>query len=226
MISLVLAGLFFVAIHLGVAGTALRTHIVARIGERPYLLLFSLASAAGLLWSVEAYRAAPYVPTWGIFPGWNWAMVALMLPSALLVVIGLTTPNPTAVMQEAWIAQPATGIVRVTRHPFLMGVALWALLHLAGNGDWASLLFFGTYAVVAILGPASIDRKRRQALGDQAWEGFADQTSILPFGAILAGRNRFAAREIGLWRWGLGIAVYAILLAAHRPLIGVSPFST
>ncbi|MGA7260503.1 MAG: NnrU family protein [Stellaceae bacterium] len=35
-------------------------------------------------------------------------------------------------------------MVRVTRHPFLTGVGLWALVHLIGNGDVASLFFFAT----------------------------------------------------------------------------------
>ena len=38
------------------------------------------------------------------------------------------------------------------------------------------------------------------------------------------GRNRFAAGEIGLWRWALALVVYALLLGFHAPLIGISPF--
>src|SRR5262249_10385950 len=96
----------------------------------------------------------------------------------------------------------AAGIVRVTRHPFLTGVGLWALVHLIGNGDLASLVFFATWAIVALAGTVSIDAKRRRLLG-AAWEPFAAQTSIVPFAAIAAGRNHFVPREIGLWRWGI-----------------------
>src|SRR5437764_10564289 len=103
-----------------------------------------------------------------------------MLPASLLVVIGLTTPNPTAIAQENRLAQPPQGIVRVTRHPFLTGVGLWALVHLIGNGDVASLVFFAVWAVVALAGTVSIDRKRRRLLGAAAWEPFAAQTSIVP----------------------------------------------
>lgn len=224
MTSLVLAALFFAAIHLGIAGTRLRDRAVAAIGEGPYLLLFSLASAAGLVWMVMAYRAAPYLPTWGALPWWKWFALPLMLIAALFATVGLVTPNPTVVRQERLAASEPRGIVRVSRHPFLMGVALWALVHLIGNGDWASLVFFGALALVSLAGPASIDSKRRRSLGSAAWQGFSDRTSILPFAAILAGRNRFDAGEIGLWRWALGLAVYALLLGAHGPLIGISPF--
>jgi uncharacterized membrane protein len=57
-----------------------------------------------------------------------------------------------------------------------------------------------------------------------AWEPFAAQTSIVPFAAIAAGRNRFIPREIGFWRWGVALLVYALMLGGHAPVIGVSPF--
>jgi uncharacterized membrane protein len=75
---------------------------------------------------------------------WKPIAIILMFPAALLVVIGLTTPNPTAFAQEGRVGQPPQGIVRVTRHPFLTGVGLWALVHRIGNGDVASLVFFAT----------------------------------------------------------------------------------
>jgi uncharacterized membrane protein len=146
-----------------------------------------------------------------------------MLPASLLVVIGLTTPNPTSVAQEGRLAQLPQGIVRVTRHPFLTGVGLWALVHLIGNGDVVSLVFFATWAIVALAGAVSIDHKRQRLLG-AAWEPFAAQTSIIPFAAIGAGRNGFEAGEIGLWRWDIALFAYALMLVGHAPIIGVSPF--
>jgi protein-S-isoprenylcysteine O-methyltransferase Ste14 len=47
------------------------------------------------------------------------------------------------------------GIVRVTRHPFLIGVGLWAVVHLVANGDVASFIFFGAFAVTALADPRS-----------------------------------------------------------------------
>jgi len=224
MTSVILAALFFAGIHIGVAGTTLRDAIVGAVGQRAYQAVFSIASAAGLIWLVMAYRAAPYLPTWGMLQWWKPVAIVLMLPSALLVVIGLTTPNPTSVAQEAKIALPPEGIVRVTRHPFLTGVAIWAIIHLIGNGDAASLVLFAVFAVVAVAGAASIDAKRRRLLGEPAWQGFASRTSILPFAAIAAGRNSFDAAEIGVWRPVVAVVVYALMLGGHAHLIGVSPF--
>ena len=201
----------------------------ARLAIRPYpigsptLVAFSIASVIGLAWLVMAYNRAPYVFTWGMLEWWKPFAILLMLPASLLVVIGLTTPNPTSVAQEGRLAQPPQGIVRVTRHPFLTGVGLWAIVHLIGNGDIASLVFFAVWTVVALAGTISIDNKRRRLLG-AAWEPFAAQTSIVPFAAIAAGRNRFTPGEIGAWRWSLAVVVYALMLGGHDHVIGVSPF--
>jgi uncharacterized membrane protein len=223
VLSLVLAALFFVGLHLGIAGTAIRDRAIGLLGKNGYMAAFAVASLIGLGWLVAAYNRAPYLITWGMLEWWKPIVIILMLPATLLVVFGLTTPNPTSVAQEGRLGQPPRGIVRVTRHPFLTGVGLWALLHLIGNGDVASLVFFATWAIVALAGTVSIDAKRRRLLG-AAWEPFAAQTSIVPFAAIAAGRNRFTPREIGIWRWGLALLVYALMLGGHGQVIGVSPF--
>jgi uncharacterized membrane protein len=224
MISLSMAALFFIAIHIGLSGTVLRDRAVATLGLRTYMVVFSALSVAGMVWLISAYKGAAYAPTWGQLEWWKPVAIAAMLPAFLLVVIGLTTPNPTAVAQEGLVGRPPQGIVRVTRHPFLMGVALWAVVHLVGNGDIASLLFFASLAVVAVAGAVSIDAKRRRVLGPAAWDGFASHTSIVPFAAILAGRNSFAASEFGWWRPAAGLAAYALMLGGHAHIIGVSPF--
>jgi uncharacterized membrane protein len=223
MISLALAALFFLAIHLGVSGTRLRDALVARVGLRGYMVLFSLGSLAGMIWLVSAYKAADYVPSWGMLQWWKPVAIVLMLPAFVLVVAGLATPNPTAVAQEKLASKPPRDIVRITRHPFLMGVSLWAFVHLVGNGDWASTLLFGSLLVVAAAGPASIDAKRHRALGP-AWEGFARQTSILPFAAIAAGRGTMAWREMMDWRPLAGVAAYVLMLGGHAHIVGVSPW--
>ncbi len=211
-------------IHLGVSGTRLRDRLVAAIGLRAYMVVFSLASVATIVWLVSAYKAAPYVETWGQLQWWKPFAIALMLPAFLLVVVGLTTPNPTSVAQEGLVGQAPRGIVRITRHPFLIGVALWSTVHLVGNGDAASLLFFASLLVVSVAGTVSIDAKRRRALGAAAWDGFARQTSIVPFAAVLSGRAKLAWPELGWWRPVAGVAAYALMLGGHAHLIGVSPW--
>ena len=99
--------------------------------------------------------------------------LVLVLLAFLFVVLAFASPNPTAVGGEALLAkqQPAKGIQRITRHPFLCGVALWALTHLILNGDLASAVFFGSLPIVAFAGPFSIDRKRRKVAGEWRSQG-------------------------------------------------------
>ena len=65
MLSLLLAGLFFAGIHLGIAGTSLRDRVIGNLGENGYRAAFAVASIIGLGWLVAAYNRAPYLVTWG-----------------------------------------------------------------------------------------------------------------------------------------------------------------
>jgi len=99
-------------------------------------------------------------------------------------------------------------------------VAIWASGHLMVNGDPASMVLFGTMLVLALFGTASIDAKRRRALGPK-WDAFAAQTSNAPFAAIASGRQKLSLGEVGWWRILLAIAVWALLAWAHPFLFGV-----
>lgn len=226
MTGLIAAAAFFVLLHLLVSGTALRGAVVKTIGEGPYMGLFSLASVGGLAWLGWAYgQAKGSGPVyWDLGAGARHAGLALVLLALLLAVPGLLTPNPTSVRQEGALDKPdaVKGMLRITRHPFLWGVAIWAAAHLLANGDLPSVILFGALAVLAVLGTASIDAKRKKALGAK-WDDFAARTSGVPFAAILAGRQTLSLGEIGWWRLLLAVAVWAALLWGHPFLFGVDP---
>jgi uncharacterized membrane protein len=105
-------------------------------------------------------------------------------------------------MISAKIAQPGwrprvtvRGALRITRHPFLWGVALLAVGHMATVPSPRSLVLFGTLLAVALAGTLSIDAKRRRKLGLH-WAPYAAVTSNLPFAAILAGRQPLKPAEL------------------------------
>lgn len=226
MVSLVAAATFFVLIHLLVSGTRVRDALVAKIGQGPYMGVFSLASIAGLVWMGMAYGRARGTPVdvifWEVTPLTRHIQLGITLLAFLLVVPGLTTPNPTSVRQEGVLNRPdaVKGMLRITRHPFLWGVALWAAGHLLVNGNLASLILFGSLLALAIFGTASIDAKRKRALGE-TWDGFAAQTANLPFAAIAAGRQSLKLGEIGWWRIGLAVVIWAALAWGHPYIFGV-----
>ncbi|MGQ0834861.1 MAG: NnrU family protein [Gammaproteobacteria bacterium] len=224
MRNLIAAAAFFLLIHFGVAGTKLRDAIVARIGMRPYRAVFSILSLGGIVWLVAAYSRAPLVPLWTAPPWTKYVALVLVFAAFPLVVIGLLTPNPTTANFESLLKRDnvVQGMIRITRHPFLWGVALWALAHLIVNGDAASLVLFGSFLFLALAGTASIDAKRKRAFGDQ-WERFAAATSNVPFAAIGSGRNRLVIGEIGLWRIAVAVVLFAVVLYFHTPWFGARP---
>lgn len=227
MTNLIAAAAVFVLIHLVISGTRLRDTLVLRLGAGPYMGLFSLASAAVLVWLGFAFgdaRVSPINETmWSVTAGTRHVQLLVQLLAILFVVVGLTTPNPTSVRQEGALDRPdvVRGVLRVTRHPFLWGVAIWALGHLLVNGDAASLVLFGSMLALAIFGTASIDAKRRRVLGPK-WDAFAVQTSNVPFLAIAQGRQRFSLAEIGWWRFVLAVVIWAALAWAHPYFTGVA----
>lgn len=219
---LLIAALAWIALHLLVSGTRLRDRLVALAGPAGFQAGFAIASVAGLAWLILAWRAAETTLLWFAPEGLRWVLVLAMLPAFFLFVAAVTTRNPTAVGGDGAMGSPATGILRITRHPMLWSFALWGLVHVLGNGDGAALVFFGTILVTALAGMPSIDAKLARRTGP-AWQGFAARTSILPFGAILAGRNRLVLREIGWWRPVLALVVWAAVFHAHGMLFGVTP---
>lgn len=226
MTMLIASALFFLLLHLLVAGTRIRDAIVRAIGERPYLGAFSVASAVGIIWLVFSYNRAFAEGNellWDLGAGVRHAGLIIMAVAAFFVVTGLLTPNPTSVGMEDAATREATGIVRITRHPFLWGVALWAAFHLLANGDQASVIFFGTFLVLSVAGTFSIDAKRSRKMAD-GWIGFAGRTSNLPFVAILSGRNSLKLGELLTYRQAIALAVFLLLLFTHAWLFSASPF--
>jgi len=227
---LIAASLVFLALHLLVSGTRLRDAITDGIGERPYLGLFSLASLGAIVWLAMSYNRAqsggndPLLYDLG--EGIRHAGIPVVALAFLLGVQGLFVNNPTRVQPSGTMpVDPASvsGVLRITRHPFLWGVVIWSGFHLAANGDEASAIFFGTFFVVALMGTFAIDAKRRRKLG-AAWDAFASRTSNVPFAAVFAGRSSLHLGESFGWRFWVAAIFFVAILFVHYHLFGVSPF--
>jgi uncharacterized membrane protein len=216
------AALIWIGCHIGIAGTGVRTVLAHRLGEAGFRGGFSIISVLALLLLIGTYRNAPLLPLWTM-PQWlGWVLVVAMLPAFLLFAASVLTRNPTAIGGEAALQQEPRGILRITRHPMLWSFAIWAAVHALGNGDTASLLFFGAFLLTALAGMPSIDAKVA-ARDPVSWHRFAAVTSILPFLAIATRRNRYVAAEVNWLAVGLGTTLWAIVLWAHPWIFGVSP---
>lgn len=218
MILLILAAALWLFLHLGVSGTRLRDSAVAALGEKRFMIGFSVGSFVAIFLMVFAWTNAGTTFLWSA-PAWlRWILAAVILV-AFVLFMASHKRNPTAVGNKGLGEEPR-GIQRVTRHPMLWSFGLWGVAHTLANGDTASLVFFGTFALTALAGMPSIDAKLARRHG-AAWEAFAAKTSILPFGAIAAGRNRLVLSEIGWMPPVVGFVLWAALLHFHRAIFGV-----
>lgn len=222
MTMLIIAALVWIGLHLGLAGTGLRDAVVARIGDRAFQGAFSLLSIAAIIFLVRAWSVSLTEPLW-FTPDWlGWILVAAMLVAFVLFVASVSQPNPTMIGPAGATTRPPRGMTRVTRHPMLWSFAIWAAVHVIGNGDSASVVFFGAFLVTALAGMPSIDAKL--ARRDPAtWQALSATTSVIPFAAIAAGRNLFVPREIGWLTPAIAVIAWAALLALHPILFGVAP---
>ena len=227
MLNLAAAALTFFALHRIVSGSHVRDRIVALLGETPFRRVFAFASLACLIWLWLGFRSARTSPWNGVLFTPHATLAILQIPlqllAFLLIVAGVTTRNPTIAGMGAAVSDRGIvrGVLRISRHPFLWGIALFAAGHMLVVPSVAGWGFFGTLLVLALTGTLSIDAKRHRAHGDD-WKAFAAATSNVPFRAIATGCQRLNLEEIGWWRPLLAVALYGLLVLAHRYLFGVS----
>jgi uncharacterized membrane protein len=151
MTYLLLGLLLFLGIHCTrIFADGLRTRAIARIGDRPWKLLYTVISFAGLgliIWGYAQARQSPvvlYTP-----PHWTyWIAAALMLLSFILIV-------------AAYV--PGNHFKAKLGHPMLAGTKLWAFAHLISNGTLADVALFGGFLAWAVLNFTSMRRRDRAA---------------------------------------------------------------
>ena len=128
--------------------------------------------------------------------------------------------SPAAIrFPSEWAAKiliPAKrGIVGLTKHQAIWGLAMWSVVHILINGDVASFCMFGLLTLLGFGGPKSLDAKCKKNLGEEA--------RTRPFEKVSETSAMAALRQMGPWRAVFGLAVYAGFLFLHQPIIGVSP---
>jgi uncharacterized membrane protein len=205
---LIAATLLVIASHVIPSAPGLRGRLIVRFGRSGFYAGYSLVSllTVGLLiWTYRAAGPQPWLYTPS--PAARSIAVAAMLVAMFLVTARLTT--------RARSDHPH-GIYRVTAVPGSLGVLLWALVHLLNLGEARALLVFGGLAVMTLIALV-----KNLALAGPAYR----HVGWLPFAAIVRGREGLVWREVGWWRVGLALVIYAGLLYLHPIVIGRDPLS-
>ncbi len=223
LILIVVFSLLFVVTHLGMSHGAIRENLVAKMGQWPYRGFYSLISfltlgPAAVLWWQNRHLG----PVLWEFNPWVERGIALVLMLFAIEFLVLSLGNPSPASMLPGNNEPR-GILRITRHPMNMGFALFGLAHLLSNGTVGDIAFFGSFAIVGIVGPFHLDARLKKQRG----EGFAEflrQTSVIPFVAIARGRTQLKAEEISFPLFLIGIVVYVVLVIFHGKFFGADIF--
>ena len=221
--ALFAATTLFVGGHFLLSSVPVRLALIERMGETRYLGWYSVAMLAVFVWVILAFITAPIETLWLPPASLRW-VPALVMPLAIfLIVCGITTPSPTiAGSGPSETGRNLTrGIIRITRHPFLNGMSLWAITHLLANGDTRAVILFAGMLILSVVGMFRIDRRREYLFGAD-WGPIMLTTSVVPFGAILAKRTQMDWAGIGWWRLLLSVAIYLGLVWAHPFVLGQS----
>jgi tripartite-type tricarboxylate transporter receptor subunit TctC len=211
---LVAATAAFLLTHF-VTSTPLRAKLVGAVGEWPYRGLYSAVAFVTLAWMIVAYGAAPREVLWnGLREAPRWLM-----PLAFILLACGYWRNPTMVGADKLLKSedPARGIIRITRHPIMWAIMLWAAAHILARGDLRAVVFFGGFFVLAALGTVLMDRRKSS---NPDFRRFSGVTSNIPFVAIAQGRNRIVWREIGWLRPALGVALFVLVFFLHPWISG------
>jgi len=213
----------FVVTHIGMSHGSIRDGLVSKIGEWPFRGLYSVVSfltlgPAAVLWWQNRHLG----PVLWELPFWTGRALAmaLVLFGIELIVLSLATPSPASMVPGK---VEARGILRITRHPMNIGIALWALAHVLTNGALGDVAFFGSFLALGVLGPYDQDARKKREKGE-AYVEFCRQTSVMPFGAILRGRNRIALDELAYPLLVIAFAIFAALVFFHDRLFGARLF--
>lgn len=214
-----LAWLAFAGTHLVLGLPPLRDRLAARLGEQHFVAVFSAIAAGSLALlaltvAVHAGSGMPG-PALGQIPLLRALLGGLAGVGLSLAIVGLMNymRSPMALFRTR--LNPPAGIECISRHPFFVGFALFAVAHALLAATLASTLHFLGFALLAMVGALLQDRKLLLRHG-AAYASYLAATSLLPFVALAQGRQRLA-RNDPVWRRALwATVVVALLLVTHR----------
>ncbi|UCE85231.1 MAG: hypothetical protein JSU66_12895 [Deltaproteobacteria bacterium] len=213
----------FAGTHMALSSSSVRPRLVAGLSERGYQGLYSLVAFATfvpLVWIYWRHKhEGPLLWNFADVPGVREVSIGLTALGFVFVALSFFQPSATAqtFLEHAKIR--ARGVNRITRHPLFAGIAIWGLAHVIVNGFLSDVLFFGGFAFYSVIGAAHQDSRKRSLAGDPL-AAYYGETSLVPFGAIAAGRNRLVLAEISWPAVAIGIALATALFWFHGALFG------
>ncbi len=209
----------FAVAHSGLA--ALRPWGETHVGSRLYRVLFALISLPlavvlviyfinhrydGLqLWNFQG------VPT---LQSLVWALSAI---SFIFLYPATFNLLEIAAVQKPQVHLYETGIIRITRHPQMVGQVIWCIAHTLWLGTTFTIITSIGLILHHVFGVWHGDRRLQARYGD-AFAAVKSRTSIVPFFAILQGRQKFYPLEFFCPAY-VGVIGFVLVLGWIHPLL-------
>ena len=209
--------LLFGGTHIFLSLTPIRARLVHAFGEPGFVAFYVCVAAATFAILVHFYAthrsgSGDVVATLGSFAiglGTIGAILGLILMCFCIVEY---VHSPMAAFSEG-VAEP-TGMTRITRHSFLFGNVLFFGAHAAMARTPLDFIFFSGFVVLALFGAYHQDQKLLKRKGD-AYRAFVGKTSLVPFAAVIAGRQTIVWSEINRLPIVIGIIASVVLMYFH-----------
>jgi len=213
LFQLALACGAFVGTHLALSNP-LRAVLVRGLGERGFLAFYVLVSFATLGWTIFAFhRAAAGWPLWDGTAPLPWLAASILTYAAMVLVIASLGGNPALPQANlaGLSARRPWGVFRVTRHPMMIGIALWAAAHIIIAPTQRTILLSLSLILLALAG-SWLQDKRKLARNGREWSAWMARTTFWP-----------DLRQLGALgtTWVVGLALWLGATAVHSYVAGV-----
>jgi len=209
----------FAIAHSGLA--ALRPWAEKRVGARLYRVFFALvslplATVLIIYFFNHRYDGAQLWQLRGV-PGVASAVWILSAISFLFLYPATFNLLEIAAIQKPEVHLYETGIIRITRHPQMVGQIIWCVAHALWLGT--SFMVVTCIGLIGhhLFGVWHGDRRLLARYGS-AFEAVRERTSIIPFLAVIQGKQTLKLEEF-LRPAYVGVAGFVFLLWWAHPLL-------
>ncbi len=207
----------FAIAHSGLA--AFRSGAEKFLGARLYRVLFALVSLSIAVPMVIYFFNHRYdgLRLWDVqgVPGVQAGVWGLSALSFLFLYPATFNLLEIAAIQKPTIHLYETGIIRITRHPQMVGQVIWCIAHTLWLGTTFTIVTSIGLVLHHLFGVWHGDRRWQARYGD-AFAAVKERTSIMPFGAILQGRQTLNWQEFMRFSY-LGVVGFIGLLGWAHP---------
>lgn len=211
--------LTFAIAHSG--GAALRPWAEKYIGPRLYRIFFALVSLPLAVILIVYFFNHRYdgLQLWQVqeVPGVKQVVWLLSAISFLFLYPATFNLLEIAAIQKPQVHLYETGIIRITRHPQMVGQIIWCIAHTLWLGTSFTLVTSLGLILHHLFGVWHGDRRLANRYGE-AFEIVKQRTSIIPFGAIIDGRQSLKWQEFIRPAY-LGVAIFVGLFWWAHPLL-------